>query len=82
MENNLDKLQEMFGREMQKYMIEFAKRYNKDCEDYFVERIKEASNHGVEEGHYLADGILCDLLEAIGYKKVVEEYNKINKWYA
>lgn len=82
MENNIDKLQEKLGKELFKSMTDFAKRYNKDCEDYFVELLKNAATEDTEGGHIHADEILCDLLEAIGYKKVVEEYNKINKWYA
>ena len=35
-----------------------------------------------ETAHSLADDLLCILLESLGYEKTVEEYNKIEKWYA
>lgn len=49
----------------------------------YMKRLKEAQeNHDTEEAHADADNVLCDLLEALGYKKVVEAYNKVSKWYA
>ena len=35
-----------------------------------------------EAAHILADRILCDLLIALGYADVVDEWHKIEKWYA
>ena len=35
-----------------------------------------------ECAHCEADDIICELLESLGYKDVVEEYNKIDKWFA
>lgn len=35
-----------------------------------------------ECAHIEADQVLCELLESLGHKDVVEEYNKIHKWYA
>ena len=35
-----------------------------------------------ESAHASADDALCRFVLGLGYKKVVEEYNKINKWYA
>lgn len=35
-----------------------------------------------EVAHCRADELLCEFLVAIGYVDVVQEYNKINKWYA
>ena len=35
-----------------------------------------------EMGHYEADHILCELLIALGYEDVVNEYLEIYKWYA
>jgi len=29
-----------------------------------------------------ADKVLCDLLKMLGYGDVVEEYHKVEKWYA
>lgn len=34
-----------------------------------------------EDAHEEADGILCALLESLGYKDVVELFDQIDKWY-
>ena len=35
-----------------------------------------------EGGHVDADNVLCELLSNLGYGDVVEEFEKIYKWYA
>jgi len=35
-----------------------------------------------EKAHILADGVLCELLTALGHADVVQEFNKLEKWYA
>jgi len=35
-----------------------------------------------ECAHIEADSIICDLLIELGFKDVVDEYDKIGKWYA
>lgn len=35
-----------------------------------------------ESSHMRADGILCELLEELGYADVVREYECIDMWYA
>ena len=35
-----------------------------------------------EAAHVYADGVLTDLLTALGYQDVVAEWKKIDKWYA
>ncbi|WP_312286676.1 hypothetical protein [Terrisporobacter sp.] len=35
-----------------------------------------------ENAHSRADGILCELLESLGYGKIVELYYDVDKWYA
>ena len=39
-------------------------------------------NVDVEAVHGIADDILCDLLIDLGFQDVVDEYNKVEKWYA
>lgn len=41
-----------------------------------------AKNRDTEVAHGTADCVLCELLEALGYEDVVEEYHKVSKWYA
>lgn len=35
-----------------------------------------------EEDHAEADGILCDMLNALGYNDLTEAWDKIGKWYS
>jgi len=49
----------------------------------YMDKLKAAQeNPDVESAHADADQALCDLLKALGYKKVVEEYDKVEKWHA
>lgn len=50
----------------------------------YMDRLKAAQENfrDVESAHVDADQVLCDLLEALGYKQIVEEYDKVKKWYA
>ncbi len=36
----------------------------------------------LEKDHLDADKVLCDFLQTLGYNKIVEEYNKVDKAYA
>ena len=36
----------------------------------------------VEIAHGEADGVLCDLLRALGYGDVVDAWDDVEKWYA
>lgn len=35
-----------------------------------------------EEAHIMADGLMCDLLQELGYGEGVDIFLKIPKWYA
>ena len=51
--------------------------------DEMVKRLQaEVDNDDTECAHVAADDILCELLEKLGYKEVVEKYNEVSKWYA
>lgn len=52
-----------------------------------VERVLNAlkelqMSSNTESAHKDADEWLCYLLEELGYEDVVEEYEKIDKWYS
>lgn len=48
-----------------------------------IEELKEWQKYNDEEvGHARADDVLCDLLSSLGYDDVVDEWKKIDKWYA
>lgn len=55
----------------------------KALSDEMVKRLQEeVNNDDTEDAHINADYILCELLEKLGYKDVVEKYNEVSKWYA
>ena len=44
-----------------------------------IARLKELQqDDDIEEAHILADWIICDLLEDLGYTEVIKEYVKIS----
>lgn len=48
-----------------------------------IEKLKnEQANGKTECAHINADNVLCELLTALGYSDVVEEYEKVDKWYS
>lgn len=50
-------------------------------EEKYVDKIKKLETEINCRQHSEADLILCDLLNNLGYKKVVDEYKKIHKYY-
>ena len=47
------------------------------------EKMKECVNNGdTEVAHINADAVLCDVLTQLGYKELVDLYEKVKKWYA
>ncbi|KFI66075.1 hypothetical protein [Bifidobacterium cuniculi] len=47
-----------------------------------VERLKNLYETDQEEAHITADGILCEMLDRLGYSDVVDAYDGVPKWYA
>lgn len=43
---------------------------------------KAQSNLDIEMAHSDADDALCDLLVHLGFSDVVEEWKRVDKWYA
>ena len=54
----------------------------KEIEKEAIERISEAEKLECEEYHVRADDVLCEVLEKLGFKALVERYNSESKWYA
>ena len=55
----------------------------KELEEYCIKGLKEYCYSSDTEGnHCKADDIITQLLSGLGFKKLVEEYDKIFKWYA
>ena len=48
-----------------------------------IEQLRiQGNNPDREEAHHAADKVLCKLLTELGYADVVDEWHKIEKWYA
>lgn len=48
-----------------------------------IDALKDEQQSGdTEIAHCSADDVLCDLLKSLGYQDVVDEYDKVKKWYA
>ena len=48
-----------------------------------IVKLRDAQDNGdMEIAHADADDILCSLLKSLGYTEVVEEYEKVDKWFA
>ena len=54
----------------------------KQIEKEAIERISEAEKLECEEYHVRADDVLCDVLEKLGFKALVERYDSKSKCYA
>jgi hypothetical protein len=53
-----------------------------DVKEY-ISQLKELQNSwDTEVAHQDADDIICELLTKLGYQEVVDEYEKVPKWYA
>lgn len=52
----------------------------------FAEKLKAlrklADSKDIECAHIEADDLLCEILLDLGYDKIVEAYEAIDKWYA
>ncbi|WP_415279292.1 hypothetical protein [Brucella sp. BZ] len=50
---------------------------------FYVDRLRQLQGKGdTENQHLSADGVLCDLLKQLGFEAVVDEFEKVDKWYA
>lgn len=57
----------------------------KNLEEEYLEKLKEIQNeccNDTEVRHWKEDILLCDLLNKLGFKKIVSVYRNSDKWYA
>lgn len=49
-----------------------------------IEKLKRLNREGVdpEMSHIEADKVLCDYLRALGEHAIVDEFEKVPKWYS
>lgn len=50
--------------------------------DNINELDKLSRNGDTEAAHWLADKVLCNLLNELGFEDVVNAWEKIDRWYA
>jgi hypothetical protein len=53
-------------------------------EEKYVKKMEELEalyGDDVEMLHVMADNLLCNLLEELGYEKVTQKFKDFNKWY-
>jgi hypothetical protein len=56
---------------------------NEFLNDHYLALFKNNCTSGdIEANHCEADDILCDLLNDLGYTELVNEFKKLEKWYA
>lgn len=62
------------------------KQSSDNCEDVIIKAIEklkhQQKNNNKESAHMIADEILCNVLETLGHKTLVEKYRQVGKWYA
>lgn len=47
----------------------------------YIQELKDCG--GGEEGHSIADSIICEIISELGFEDVVEAYGNVSpKWYA
>ena len=51
-------------------------------DNFKKELSNQINNRDIESAHADADTILCNILIELGYKELVDLYNKVDKWYA
>lgn len=54
----------------------------KEQQEYINRLIMLQKEGDIECAHSAADGILCEILEKLGYGDITLQYYKIEKWYA
>lgn len=48
-----------------------------------LKRMREAKNAGdAEDQHIAGDELLCEFLRSLGHSDLVDEWIKLDKWYA
>ncbi len=53
---------------------------NKKLQNEYIEKMKRCSDKGdPEDFHGRADFLLCELLKKLGYKELIDEYNKVER---
>ena len=77
-ESNIESVVAFLGRDASELEAEGPMTRDKAL----IKLRKLQKNENIEIAHCNADHVLCDLLETLGFKDVVQEYYKVEKWYS
>ena len=77
-ESNIESVVAFLGRDASELEAEGPMTRDKAL----IKLRKLQKNENSELAHCGADHVLCDLLETLGFKDVVQEYYKVEKWYS
>ena len=53
-----------------------------ELDEKYSKKLQTCNTGDLEQDHYRADEILCELLREIGLNKIENTYQEIEKWYA
>lgn len=56
---------------------------DKELNDKYLSQMKELRyEDDTEHAHVVADEILCNLLDELGYKELVDAFDDLDRWYS
>lgn len=59
------------------------KELDKKKRDEYIKCLTELSkDDDIEVAHMVADNVLCEILDELGYSDITDQYTKVPKWYA
>lgn len=70
---------------LEKRYLEELVTTDSSCKDYskYLRRLTELEDSAdPEEDHIEADNILCELLRSVGFEKMADAFEKVEKWYS
>lgn len=80
-ENNAQELVPLF-MDYTNEIIKIVKDRKEELNNEYIAQMSQLKHEGDTEcNHIEADGLLCELLEELGFIKIVEAYRKLPKWY-
>ncbi len=47
-----------------------------------IKELRECTGENKDGEHMYADSLLCQFLVTLGYSDIVEEFQRLDKWYA
>ena len=80
MKNGYYEVNDMINGLARKHDI--AKEKQEEILKKYKDKMSETKDKDEESGHIEANGVLCDLLDELGYGEITEIFNDLDKWYS